>query len=187
MLPDKGHYLVLRDGKLMQRKQLYYADNSTRSANVLNQSVGPAFYCPHYSEKTNIRRPQRNAKAEPTSAQEPKPGPGSYSIRTEQVRPRVKGVSAWNRMASKRFSDPSDATAEGSEVRTEEKAVSSYMCRKEMSSFASRVPRFCKNQGLRRVRREEVILREASDATTTNLVIERSTKLSLENVLRRTT
>eukprot|EP00826_Nyctotherus_ovalis_P001172 TRINITY_DN10153_c0_g3_i1.p2 TRINITY_DN10153_c0_g3~~TRINITY_DN10153_c0_g3_i1.p2 ORF type:complete len:174 (-),score=34.15 TRINITY_DN10153_c0_g3_i1:859-1380(-) len=172
----------------MQRKQLYYADNSTRSANILNQSVGPAFYCPQYSERRDMRKQQKSIKTETASVQEVKPGPGAYSIRMEQVKPRVKGVSAWNKVASKRFSDPSNAMEEegGSEVRAEQKPVSSYIYRKEMSSFASRVPRFCKNQGLRQVRREEVIMREASDEATTRLVIERSTRLNLESVLRPT-
>lgn len=66
-------------------------------------------------------------------------GPGEYDVRVEQTKPRVRGVAEWRKAESKESRENNFNC--NLEMAFDEPKVD-YMSVKELSSFASRVPRF---------------------------------------------
>jgi len=180
--PNKGYYLMLQNGKLIQKKQPYYADTSNRTTSVIKESIGGDFYSPpQNTERRYIRK--FNDKVKGVVSREVKRDPGAYDIRVEQIKPRIKGISVWDKMTSKKFSESCNKVSLSQVEIKEDFSIHNYLHMKELSSFASRVPRFSKNQGLKQVKREEIIMKESLEETTTKVLIERKTEVRLESVI----
>eukprot|EP00826_Nyctotherus_ovalis_P027219 TRINITY_DN2123_c0_g2_i3.p3 TRINITY_DN2123_c0_g2~~TRINITY_DN2123_c0_g2_i3.p3 ORF type:complete len:146 (+),score=15.49 TRINITY_DN2123_c0_g2_i3:477-914(+) len=66
-------------------------------------------------------------------------GPGEYDVRLEQIKPRVRGVAEWKKAESK---ESQESGLNYNLEMTFDAPKVDYMSAKELSSFASRVPRF---------------------------------------------
>jgi len=132
-----GYYLVLENGKLIRKKQPFFANNLIRSKDLLNrESPGPGTYNEVYKTKRavafsktkNIEKLFKSTKL----------GPGAYNINLEQIKPRTKGISEWKKTTPKETIQNDTYSLEMSF----DTPKVDYLSKKELSSFASKVPRF---------------------------------------------
>jgi len=96
---SSGYYLYLKNGKLLKKKQPYYASTIGRLHTLpVNESPGPGAY---FSRKGSImkgsvkRRPLSLISEKIRIIDKSELGPGSYNAKIEQIKPRIKGISKW--------------------------------------------------------------------------------------------
>ena len=151
--------MVLENGKLTKKKQPYYADNLERKKkNAEVQSPGPGFYedlqC---FDKTQSKGPTIFSKAANNTENIAisKPGPGEYDIKLEQIKPRVKGISEWKRPNNKKTLLETNSFQGTETVISFEIPRNYYVSKKQLSSFASKVPRFHEKSKLKPIRKNK--------------------------------
>ena len=188
---DLGYYMKFQDGRYIRKKQPYYADHVERLNNLIKlNSPGPGFYSIDKNlEKRYIRRsvPRPriiNEKSVLESINE-KVGPGTYNVEIAQTKPRIKGIPAWKSISHKKR-QVAGASQNTMDVRCEfedQSLIHSYVHMKELSSFASKVPRFQAKPRLKPILRERVIITKNSNTHDTSIVIQRSLDNNAEIVI----
>jgi len=162
------------------------------------------------SQKYNIipkrRTPTKNIENSKPKTNSPSIlGPGEYEINLQTIKPRVKGVSEWGKTSIKEVSEQIKVKKNDEEeysdidnmpIETENSEISgnnnlpqisnkryNYLKGKELSSFASRVPRF--SEGTTKPKyeiKETVSLSQQVDINDTNLMLEKNLEHVLVNV-----
>ncbi len=161
-----GYYMAIENGRLLRRKQQFFASVSNQplrsfppAVETEDQSPGPGSYCPpvvlHTHKPNQQRRSASEVRAGKLASENAmasstprinvvcKLGPGTYNVSSQQTRPRITGVTQWDRSRTERAEFrlfKKDEQESSPETTQNEERVAPRG--KGNSPFESRVPRF---------------------------------------------